>query len=208
MDEPWLDEALVQYVTWLYYVDAYGERAAQGYRDSWVGSWDRVDRADVPIGLPSGAYTRNQYGAIVYGRGPLFIEALAEEMGQEVFDEFLRNYYESHQWGIGTGDTFRLLAEQRCQCDLTGAAGFAGIAGRQGIQMAISQINANGGLNGRKLRLIAQDSASTPDGGVLATRKLIQDNKVVVYYGAADTVVGIAFAHLDELTVYIKENSL
>jgi hypothetical protein len=119
VDEPWLDEAVVQYATWLYYVDAYGERAAEGYRDSWLGRWDSVDRADVPIGLPSGAYAENEYGAIVYGRGPLFVEALAEEMGQEVFDKFLRDYYESHQWGIGTGDTFRQLAEGHCQCDLT-----------------------------------------------------------------------------------------
>jgi hypothetical protein len=40
-------------------------------------------------------------------------------MGQEVFDEFLRDYYESHQWGIGTGEAFRQLAERHCQCDLT-----------------------------------------------------------------------------------------
>ncbi len=119
VDEPWLDEAVVQYATYLYYVDAYGERAAEGFRDSWVGRWDSVDRADVPIGLPSGAYAEDEYGAIVYGRGPLFVEALAEEMGQEVFDEFLRDYYESHQWGIGTADTFRQLAEGHCQCDLT-----------------------------------------------------------------------------------------
>ncbi len=83
-----------------------------------------------------------------------------------------------------------------CQCDLTGAAGFAGIAGRQGIQMAISQINAHGGLNGRKLRLIAQDSASTPDGGVLATRKLIQDNKVEAIISVASSTASIAAAQV------------
>lgn len=60
-----------------------------------------------------------EYSGIVYGRGPLFVTALAEEMGQETFDEFLRDYYESHKWGIGTTDTFRQLAEQHCQCDLT-----------------------------------------------------------------------------------------
>ncbi len=119
VDEPWLDEAVVQYVTGLYYADVYGERAAQGFRDSWYGRWDRVDRADIPIGMPTGSYTGAEYGAIVYGRGPLFIAALAETMGQEKFDEFLRDYYESHQWGIGTGDAFKQLAERHCQCDLS-----------------------------------------------------------------------------------------
>ena len=45
--------------------------------------------------------------------------ALAGEMGQEVFDEFLRDYYQSHKWGIGTGDAFRQLAERHCECDLS-----------------------------------------------------------------------------------------
>lgn len=119
VDEPWLDEALAQYCTYLYYADAYGEAAAQSYRDSWESRWERVDRADIPIGLPAGDYTEEEYGPIVYGRGPLFVVALAEKMGQRSFDEFLRDYYESNRWGIGTGDAFRQLAEQHCQCDLT-----------------------------------------------------------------------------------------
>ncbi len=119
VDEPWLDEAMAQYLTGLYYVDTYDERAAQNYRSSWDDRWNRADRADIPIGLPSAAYERADYSPIVYGRGPLFITALAEEMGQEPFDQFLRDYYQSHQWGIGTSEAFRELAEQHCHCDLT-----------------------------------------------------------------------------------------
>jgi len=119
VDEPWLDEALAQYVTGLYFLDVYGERAAEGFRNSWYGRWDRVDRADIPIGLSTGSYADGEYGAIVYGRGPIFIAALAEELGQETFDGFLHDYYESHQWGIGTSDAFKQLAERHCQCDLT-----------------------------------------------------------------------------------------
>jgi aminopeptidase N len=119
VDEPWLDEALAQYATWLYYVDVYGESAAQGYVQSWESRWDRVDRADIPIGLPAGDYRGREYGAIVYGRGPLFIAALAEEMGRESFDEFLRDYAQTYQWDIATGETFKLLAEEHCRCDLT-----------------------------------------------------------------------------------------
>ncbi|MFC1764495.1 glycosidase [Planctomycetota bacterium] len=37
---------------------------------------------------------------------------------------------------------------------------------------------------------------------------LVEDNRVAVYYGAADTVVALAFAHLDELIDFIKRNSL
>jgi hypothetical protein len=119
VDEPWLDEALAQYATWLYYVDGYGEGAAQSYVNSWESRWGRVDQADIPIGLPAGEYQGREYGAIVYGRGPLFIAALAQEMGQETFDEFLRNYAQTYQWKIATGESFKQLAEEYCRCNLT-----------------------------------------------------------------------------------------
>ncbi|MBN1641716.1 MAG: hypothetical protein JXA09_10815, partial [Anaerolineae bacterium] len=117
--QPWVDEAIVQYVVWLYYLDTYGERAASEYRASWFARWDRVERAPTPIGLPTGAYDSTAYGAIVYGRGPLFVEALAAEMGQPSFDAFLRDYYQSYKWEIGSGAALRELAEAHCACDLS-----------------------------------------------------------------------------------------
>jgi len=119
LDEPWLDEALTQYATMLYFLDAYGPEGAEGYHNSFVERWDRVDRADIPIGLPAGDYSGIEYGAIVYGRGPLFFEALAEEMGQDNFDAFLRDYYQQNKWGIATGKDLKALAESACDCDLS-----------------------------------------------------------------------------------------
>lgn len=117
-NEPWLDEATAQYVTWLYYLDTYNRSAADEYRASWLFRWQRVDNAEIPIGLPSGEYEARAYGAIVYGRGPLFMEALAKEMGQDRFDAFLREYYTANAWDIATGAEFRELAEKQCACDL------------------------------------------------------------------------------------------
>jgi aminopeptidase N len=120
VDEPWLDEALVQYITGLYYLDVAGERALEGWSGSWYDRWQRADMADIPIGLPSGEYSNGtEYGAIVYGRGPIFMDTLAKQMGQETFDQFLRDYYQSHKWDIGTAEDFQELAEQHCQCDLS-----------------------------------------------------------------------------------------
>jgi hypothetical protein len=119
VDEPWMDEALVQYVTGLYYLDAGGEAAYSGWRDSWYERWRRVEMAEIPIGLPSGDYAdAREYAAVVYGRGPIFMEVLAHEMGEQQFGEFLRDYYQSNKWSIGTGEGFRELAEEHCGCDL------------------------------------------------------------------------------------------
>jgi aminopeptidase N len=119
VDEPWLDEAVVQYVVGLYYADTYGAQAQQAWQDGLDQRWSRVGYAEIPIGKPAESYEGREYGAIVYGRGPLFIAALAEEMGQDTFDAFLKDYYQTHRWGIGTGEAFRGLAEHHCQCDLT-----------------------------------------------------------------------------------------
>ncbi|MCP4420437.1 MAG: M1 family metallopeptidase, partial [Chloroflexi bacterium] len=118
IDEPWLDEAHAQYATWLYYVDVYGEANAQGYRTSWNGRWQRVEGAEIPIGLPAYEYVDIEYSAIVYGRGPIFVAMLEEELGSEAFAAFLRDYYETHQWGIATTESYRQLAEAHCDCDL------------------------------------------------------------------------------------------
>jgi aminopeptidase N len=116
--DPWLDEALAQYATYLYYLDAHGDQAAASYRQSWFERWDRVDRAEIPIGLPAGDYQGAEYSGIVYGRGPIFINELSEAMTPERFDAFINNYVNSHAWGIATDQSFQAAAETACGCDL------------------------------------------------------------------------------------------
>ena len=116
--EPWLDEAAAQYATMLYYRERYGEDAADAYVDSWWSRWGRVDRAPTPVGLPASAYSATEYGAIVYGRGPLFLETLAASMGGRVFEAFLKTYVTRFAWRIATGADFLATAEEACGCDL------------------------------------------------------------------------------------------
>ena len=119
VDEPWLDEAIVQYLTFVYYLDVHGARSATEYATSWQGLWDQIESQDIPIGLPSSSYAPDEYTPIIYGRGPLFMKALAKEMGQDSFDTFFREYYTLHKWGIGTTEEFLELAESTCKCDLS-----------------------------------------------------------------------------------------
>ncbi len=80
---------MTQYITGLYFLDTHGEQGEQGYVDSWFGRWDRVGREEIPVGMPASEYdATNSYGAIVYGRGPIFLAVLAEEMGIDTFHQF------------------------------------------------------------------------------------------------------------------------
>jgi hypothetical protein len=117
--EPWLDESLVQYATYLYYVDRYGKTNAEGFVDSWYQRWTSVELESIPIGLPAAAYSEDEYGPIVYGRGPLFFAALKEKLGENEFDTFLRTYTDEYRWDIADSHKFKALAEETCTCDLT-----------------------------------------------------------------------------------------
>jgi hypothetical protein len=118
LDEPWLDEALAQYLTLVYFRRVRGEAAAAGFHASFIERWERVDRADIPIGLPVSSYPGTEYGAIVYGRGPLFMEALAKAMDDEDLTRFLNAYLSAYKWQNVDTMEFRALAEETCDCDL------------------------------------------------------------------------------------------
>jgi hypothetical protein len=115
---PWMDEALAQYATLQYYADKYGEAGASGIRDSFYGRWDRVGREPIPIGLPVAAYDEGEYSAIVYGRGPLFFEALQHQMGEAHFGGFLKAYTAAFSWEEATPEDMQRMAEAECGCDL------------------------------------------------------------------------------------------
>jgi aminopeptidase N len=119
LDDPWLDEALTQFATLQYYADEYGASGEGGFRKSLEGRWAGVGNAKIPIGLPVAAYSGQEYGAIVYGRGPLFFVALRDELGREVFDQFMKDYTETLSWDIATPEKLKAMAEEHCSCDLT-----------------------------------------------------------------------------------------
>lgn len=66
--------------------------------------------------------------------------------------------------------------------NLSGAGGAAGEHVRNGVQLAVRDINRNGGINGKPLEIIIQDDHGTHDGALEADRKLL-DAKVPVIVG-------------------------
>ncbi|MCB1546078.1 MAG: ABC transporter substrate-binding protein, partial [Rhodoblastus sp.] len=56
--------------------------------------------------------------------------------------------------------------------DLSGPIKSWGIPASNGAKLAVAQINAAGGVNGRKIRYILEDDGYDPKKAVLATQKL------------------------------------
>lgn len=67
---------------------------------------------------------------------------------------------------------------------LSGPASFVGQGARVGIALAQAEINAKGGINGRKLVFNFVDDRGSPDGGVTAARKLVDEEKTFIVLGA------------------------
>jgi len=114
VDEPWLDEALTQYSTSLYFEDRYGKAKADQIRQ--IAFWDRYRQAreegrDRAVAGPVASFEAEDYGLIVYAKGPLFFHHLRELVGDPVFDDILRAYFQQHRYRIATPESFLAVAE-------------------------------------------------------------------------------------------------
>jgi branched-chain amino acid transport system substrate-binding protein len=80
---------------------------------------------------------------------------------------------------------------------LSGQSALAGEAITRGLQVAIDELNAAGGvLGGRKFELVKRDDEANPAKGVTAARELIFREKVAVIFGGLDTPVSMAIVPL------------
>ncbi|MEE9910423.1 MAG: ABC transporter substrate-binding protein [Deltaproteobacteria bacterium] len=68
---------------------------------------------------------------------------------------------------------------------LSGSLAVYGEGLRKCIDLAVSEINAQGGIKGRKIEIVYKDNKSNPGDSVRAVRKLITVDKVPVIFGPA-----------------------
>ena len=115
IDEPWLDEALTQYSTMLYYEKVYGPQRAAAILNSVFVSAHRslISRGrDLPAGLPASSYEPSLYWEVVYDKGALYFDALRQAVGDRTFFDILRTYYAENRYGIATPESFLAVVER------------------------------------------------------------------------------------------------
>src|SRR4051812_4048217 len=67
--------------------------------------------------------------------------------------------------------------------DLSGPIANYGKESRNGMNMAVEEINARGGIQGRKIRLVVEDHGYEPKRAVLAAQKLVTQENVFAILG-------------------------
>jgi branched-chain amino acid transport system substrate-binding protein len=70
---------------------------------------------------------------------------------------------------------------------LKGPSSALGLGMRQGILAAFAEVNAKGGVHGRRLELISRDDGYDPDRSIAETTRLIEQDKVFALIGAVGT---------------------
>src|SRR6202171_1477456 len=70
---------------------------------------------------------------------------------------------------------------------LEGPSSALGRGMRQGILAAFAEVNAKGGVHGRRLELVSRDDGYDPDRSVVQTTRLIEQDRVFALIGAVGT---------------------
>ncbi|MFZ6752070.1 ABC transporter substrate-binding protein [Undibacterium sp. Dicai25W] len=75
---------------------------------------------------------------------------------------------------------------------LTGGSAPMGVSMRDGVKLAVAEINAKGGVLGRQLQIVERDDEAKNERGVQVAQELINKERVVATVGYANTGVAIA----------------
>ena len=67
--------------------------------------------------------------------------------------------------------------------DLSGPIKGWGVPVSNGMKMAIEETNAAGGIHGRKIKMVIEDSGYDPKRAVLATQKMVERDKIFAMVG-------------------------
>jgi branched-chain amino acid transport system substrate-binding protein len=76
--------------------------------------------------------------------------------------------------------------------DLSGPLAAFGRQIRQGMQLRVDEVNEQGGIHGRQLRLVVEDAGYDPRRTVLAAQKLVHQDRIFAMVGSLGTPTNIA----------------
>lgn len=124
--EPWLDEALTEYSTLLYYEKKYGvEKRKQVFKDMIVSYYDLYRASQVNqnemIYRSIGEFQDSQeYQALVYHKGAMFVHDLRKQLGDELFFQIMKVYFDKYKYKNANTEDFIKVCEQVSNQSLRG----------------------------------------------------------------------------------------
>jgi hypothetical protein len=147
VENPWLDEALASYSEYVYWRAVYGEdrykEVVREDRDAY-SFYQASGAPDMALNLPVTAYVPgNNYGLIIYVKGPLFFLELESLLGRETFQAALRHYVNRHRYEIATSADLLAAFEEVSGDDLDPIF-FAWVGAFDGLDPAVPEAAESG----------------------------------------------------------------
>ena len=213
----WLDEGFTTWQTTRYLIERYGPlgkregvpwvrrlldreslRERRRRRQAELLRWGRME----PVDQHSHDFVES-YGPMVYGRAALFLDHLSALLGEEVFDQALRRYYQ--QWSLNhvTEARFRKVLEEVSGMDLK-ATFDAWLRETDGINFGIDQVESERQEDGTwKTRVSVERIGDIP---APYTLRLVGSGGLVdagegVESDAAVDLAGVGNARIEEFEV-------
>jgi len=124
IEEAWLDEALTEYSTILYYENKYGkEKRDKVYKKMILEGYDIYrhfnSKGNETILKDLGEFKNpREYQALVYCKGAMFLECLRGELGDEIFFDVLKVYFDKYKYKNATTEDFIQVCEMVSDRDL------------------------------------------------------------------------------------------
>ena len=98
--------------------------------------------------------------------------------------------------GVALGFSMSGMAQEPIKIGVsgpfTGGSAQMGVSMRDGVKLAVNEINAAGGVLGRKIQLIERDDEAKNERGVQIAQELINNERVVATVGYINTGVALA----------------
>ncbi|WP_163215801.1 M1 family metallopeptidase [Clostridium thermarum] len=115
-EDPILDESFTSYATALFFEDLFGKDNPLGVKGSFL---DNSYRYTSPIYRSTDKYTWNEFSVIVYKIGPVVLEDLRRQVGEEKFMEIFRTYYQTYKFKNATLEGFLKIIEEKSSKDIS-----------------------------------------------------------------------------------------
>jgi branched-chain amino acid transport system substrate-binding protein len=90
---------------------------------------------------------------------------------------------------------------------ITGPAAYIGLAGRDGANLAVKEVNAAGGIHGRKISVLFEDDGHSPAKALAAVKKLIDQDQVFAIFcvaGSNGTIGSIDYVKEKGRVMYVS----
>jgi len=122
--------------------------------------------------------------------------AVAAKTEKTILEEFMKFAVKSLLIVSAATISFAAIAADTIKIGVsgpfTGGSSPMGVSMRDGVKLAVDEINAKGGVMGRKIELIERDDEAKNERGVQIAQELINKEKVVATVGFINTGVSLA----------------